>query len=110
MQFAGMFFVLSIIALSLCAWLGYNWILANRGDTLDDEGHGQLETTARRENSALREENRQLKDQLGVVNERIAVIERIVTDRGYGLADEIEALRDASDAGVPLDVKKGERA
>ena len=40
-----------------------------------------------------------------LLEDRIAVLERIVTDRGYGLASEIEALRDArTDTGVPLEI------
>jgi hypothetical protein len=32
----------------------------------------------------------------GTIEERVAVLERIATDRSIGLADEIEALRDAA--------------
>ena len=42
----------------------------------------------------------------------MVVLEKIVTDRGYTLADEIEALRDVpapqSDSGVPLNLGKKE--
>ena len=40
------------------------------------------------------------------------VLEKIVTDKGYGLADEIEALRDVpskSDAGIPLNLNTKEK-
>jgi hypothetical protein len=37
------------------------------------------------------------------------VLEKIVTDRGYSLSEEIEALRD-KDNGVPLNLDKKERA
>ena len=48
------------------------------------------------------------------LEERVRVLERIVTDGGYNVATQIEALRDTrrvedDDAGVPLDVRKGER-
>lgn len=33
-------------------------------------------------------------DQVQMLEDRVRVLERIVTDRGYGLANEIEALRD----------------
>ena len=33
-------------------------------------------------------------DQFQMLEDRMRVLEKIVTDRGYGLADEIEALRD----------------
>ena len=48
-----------------------------------------------------------------MLHNRMVVLERIVTDRGYSLHDEIEALRDKpakSDAGVPLDIRTGEKA
>jgi hypothetical protein len=44
----------------------------------------------------------------------VRVLERIVTDRGYDVATQIEALRDQrrvdeQDAGVPLGIEKKER-
>ena len=43
------------------------------------------------------------------------VLERIITDRGYDIATQIEALRDQrsveeTGSGVPLDMKQGEKA
>ena len=51
-------------------------------------------------------ETRQLAGRVQELEERIRVLERIVTDnnRGTDLAREIEALRD--DAGVPLAIEK----
>lgn len=48
------------------------------------------------------------------LEDRVQVLERIVTDRGYDIATQIEALRDTrkvdrgvdEDAGVPLDLNK----
>ncbi|WP_114521792.1 hypothetical protein [Altererythrobacter sp. ZODW24] len=40
------------------------------------------------------------------MEERIRVLERIVTDRGYDVATQIEALRDAPDAQRLLDQRK----
>ena len=37
------------------------------------------------------------------------VLEKIVTDRGYSLSEEIEALR-KTDNGIPLDMDSKERA
>jgi hypothetical protein len=49
------------------------------------------------------------------LEDRVRVLERIVTDRGYDVATQIEALRDQrrveeDGAGVPLDVTRKERA
>lgn len=48
------------------------------------------------------------------LEDRVQVLERIVTDRGYDIATQIEALRDQrrvdeQDAGVPLGLEKKER-
>jgi len=48
------------------------------------------------------------------LEDRVRVLERIVTDRGYDVATQIEALRDqrrveADDAGVPLAISRRER-
>ena len=53
------------------------------------------------------------------LEERVRVLERIVTDRGYDIATQIEALRDKrtvesrgqveSSSGVPLNIEKQER-
>ena len=61
---------------------------ARRGEIerLRDEGSGQVET--------LKSENKRLTDQVETMQDRLIVLEKIVTDRGYTLADEIEALRD----------------
>ncbi|WP_247711440.1 hypothetical protein [Qipengyuania gelatinilytica] len=49
------------------------------------------------------------------LEDRVRVLERIVTDKGYDVATQIEALRDErrveeQGAGVPLDIKNSERA
>ncbi|MEM9312691.1 MAG: hypothetical protein AAGA34_14715 [Pseudomonadota bacterium] len=49
------------------------------------------------------------------LEDRVAVLERIVTDRGYDVATQIEALRDtretdAANAGIPLNLPNEERA
>jgi hypothetical protein len=47
------------------------------------------------------------------LEDRVQVLERIVTDRGYDIATQIEALRDQrrvdEGAGVPLGLEKKER-
>jgi len=48
------------------------------------------------------------------LEDRVQVLERIVTDRGYDIATQIEALRDTrrvdeADAGVPLGLGNKER-
>lgn len=55
----------------------------------------------------------QYASQIQRLEDRVQVLERIVTDGGYDVATQIEALRDTrrvEDAGVPLNIKNEERA
>jgi len=45
----------------------------------------------------LSQENAQLRAELGSIKDRMANVERIVTDSGYGLTSQIEALRQLPD-------------
>ncbi len=88
-------FVLIIIALSTGGWLINTWIRARHGYALEDEWGGK---TARAENDqarSLREENAQFRAELGSVKDRLGNVERIVTDGGYRLTSQIEALRES---------------
>ena len=64
-----------------------------------------LETTA----TASAEKAAQYATQIQRLEDRVQVLERIVTDRGYSLSDEIEALRHDDSSGVPLNTGKKER-
>ena len=87
-------FVLAIIALSTVGWLISNWIRARHGYALEDEWGGKTVPVREAADKALREENRELREMLGSVTDRLRVLERIVTDKGYDVASQIEALRD----------------
>ena len=103
-------FVIAIIALSYGAWMLNNWIRAKHGYPLEDEWGGKTERSDSAETERLRAENGKLHDKLDKMQDRMIVLEKIVTDRGYSLSDEIEALRDRPDAGVPLNLDRKEKA
>ncbi|MBA4765817.1 hypothetical protein [Qipengyuania huizhouensis] len=70
-----------------------------------------VETTAK----ATAEKAAQYASHVQDLEDRVRVLERIVTDKGYDVATQIEALRDQrrvtdQGAGVPLELKKGEKA
>jgi len=70
----------------------------------------QVNTTAQH----TAEKAAQYASQVQVLEDRVQVLERIVTDRGYDVATQIEALRDTrtveqSDNGVPLNISKTEQ-
>ena len=75
-------------------WLVNNWIRARHGYALEDEWGGKTERADSQANAALRAENARLAERLEASEDRLAVLERIVTDRGYEVATQIEALRD----------------
>ena len=91
MNWGGPEFVLAIIAISTGGWVINNWIRARHGYALEDEWGGK---TQRGEADALKAENERLRGELGGMEERMRVLERIVTDKGYAVGAEIEALRE----------------
>ena len=106
-------FVIAIVAISTFGWVLNNWIRAKHGYELEDEWGGKTARSDTQETTRLKAENRELNEKLDSMQDRMIVLEKIVTDRGYSLSDEIDALRDkpsSSDAGVPLDLPKEERA
>jgi hypothetical protein len=65
----------------------------------------EMQTRATAENTA--EKAAQYASHVRDLEQRVRVLERIVTDKGYDIATQIEALRDTArvedqDAGVPL--------
>lgn len=64
---------------------------------------------------ATAEKAAQYASNVSKLEDRVRVLERIVTDKGYDVATQIEALRDErrveeQGAGIPLDIKNSERA
>ena len=115
MDWSGPVFVLSIIALSMSGWIVNNYIRAKHGYPLEDEWGGKTERNDSAETQRLQAENAELHSKLDAMQDRMIVLEKIVTDRGYSLSQEIEALRDAptpgsTDSGVPLNLNPKEKA
>ena len=94
MDFGGPFFVIAIITVCTAGWLINNWIRAKHGYALEDEWGGKTERADHTASARLLEDNRRLIDRLEATEDRLAVLERIVTDSGYRVANEIEKLRD----------------
>ena len=110
-------FIVAIVLICTIGWLINNWIRAKHGYALEDEWGGKTErkdnAESRAEAQRLVNENRELHGKIDAMQDRLVVLEKIVTDRGYTLAEQIEALRDARPAdqgtGVPLGLEKKER-
>lgn len=101
-------FVIFIVAISTGGWVINNWIRARHGYPLEDEWGGKsalgnMGMGEDKTSKALIEENRELRAQLGKVNERLQVLERIATDRSVNVAAQIEALRDEPQIAAKLE-------
>ena len=95
MSFGGPGFVITIIALCMGAWVITTFIRARHGYPIEDE-MGNLVHPLKagdEETKALAAENRQLKETVSRLEERLKVLERIATDPSRRLEDEIEKLR-----------------
>jgi hypothetical protein len=90
------FLVLAVVTIALAAWLLNNLIRARHGYPVSDDWGRNIakdDLDADRKIALLTSENGRLAEQVGRLEERISVLERIATDRGSRLSDEIEALR-----------------
>jgi hypothetical protein len=96
MNWGGPGFVIAIIAISTAGWLISTWIRAKHGYPIENEWTGTAEKSdpaAERKIELLSAENERLTGQISRLEERLAVLERIVTDPAERTAREIDALR-----------------
>lgn len=96
MSWSGPGFIIAIIAICTMGWILNNWIRARHGYALEDEWGGKTvknDAAAERKIELLANENDALNNKIGHLEERIAVLERIVTDKSGRLSQEIENLR-----------------
>ena len=108
MNWGGPAFVLAIIAISTGGWLINNWIRARHGYSLEDEWGGKTNRADDDRARRLADENGELREKLAAVGERVKVLERIVTDRGYEVSTQIEALRGPRTTDAAHDQRKQE--
>lgn len=107
MNWGGPEFIIAIIAIGTLGGVIKTAIRARHGFD-DPRPHGSKRRARQGEVSgqdaealaALKLENRQLREKLELHENRLISLERIVTDPGYDVARQIEALR--HDPGTPL--------
>lgn len=96
MDWGGPEFVVAIVAISTIGWLVSSWIRAKHGYPLENEWSGMVargDPDAQARIGELTAENHELKSQVGRMEQRLAVLERIATDPAERTAREIENLR-----------------
>ncbi len=81
----------------VAGWVFTTWLRVKNGYPLEGSWGQQIKPTtdneAKQRVALLTQENAELRAELGSVKDRLANVERIVTDSGYGLGHEIENLR-----------------
>ena len=84
-------------ALGVVGWVLTTWLRIKHGYPLENSWgkavYPRTSDEAMERVKLISQENAQLRAELGSVKDRLAVIERIVTDEGHRLSHEIEALR-----------------
>ena len=83
--------------IAIMAWVFLTWLRIKHGYPLETSWGKAVEpritTEAAERMKLLSSENAQLRAELGAVKDRLATVERIVTDDGHRLTHEIESLR-----------------
>ena len=92
MGFGGPVFILAIIAISTIGWIVTTAIRARHGYPLEGEWGGVVRRPEDDATRALTAQNEQLKANVGKLEERLKVLERIVTDQPSMLAQDIDRL------------------
>ena len=91
----------TIVIAGVGGWVITTWMRIKNGYPLDGAwGQAVYPKTSSQEIERIKllsQENAQLRAELGSVKDRLGKVERIVTDSGYGLTNQIEALRQLPD-------------
>lgn len=89
---------LALGAAGIFGWVHTTRLRIQHGYPLDGAWGQALKPSsdneAKQRVALLTQENAELRAELGSVKDRLINVERIVTDSGYGLGSEIEALRE----------------
>ena len=90
-------FIAVVAAIGVGGWVITTWLRIKHGYPLDGAWGQQVYPKKNEEViervKLLSQENAQLRAELGAVKDRLANVERIVTDDSHRLTQEIEALR-----------------
>jgi len=87
-------------AMGVGGWVITTWMRVKHGYPLENSwGKAVYPRTSSEEQERIKllsQENAQLRAELGAIKDRLGNVERIVTDSGYHLTHQIDALRDTA--------------
>ncbi len=88
----------AVVSVSILGWVYNTRLKIKNGYPLESMWgkpmHPQVTSEAQERITLLTQENAGLRAELGSLKDRMATVERIVTDSGYQIGHEIERLRD----------------
>ena len=95
MNFGSPIFVVAFVAMAMAAWVITTAIRAKHGYPLTDDWGNAVHPVKKGddETKALAAENKELKQTVSRLEDRLKVLERIATDPSKHLSDEIDRLR-----------------
>ncbi len=86
---------------AMLGWVATTWLRIRHGYPLDGAWgqavYPKTDGEAKERLKLLTQENAQLRAEMGSMKDRLANVERIVTDSGYHLTQDIERLRSRSE-------------
>ncbi len=97
-------FVAVIAIVGVVGWVVTTWMRVKHGYPLENSWGQSVQPQIDRESKdqikLLNQENTQLRDELAGLKDRLNVMERIVTDSGYGLDQEIAKMGEGHGGGA----------
>ena len=95
----GVLATVAVVTVSVLGWVYNTRMKIKNGYPLESMWgkplHPQITSEAQERVKLLTQDNAGLRAELSSMKDRLAVVERIVTDRGFDVARQIDALRDA---------------
>ncbi|WP_420139952.1 hypothetical protein [Sphingomonas sp.] len=92
--------LVAVVMIATAGWVFTTWLRVKNGYPLESSWgqaiYPKSDAEATERMKLLTSENAQLRAEIGSVKDRLATVERIVTDRSYSLNHEIEQLRGPS--------------
>ena len=94
----GIFGTVAVVTVSVLGWVYNTRMKIKNGYPLESMWgkpmHPQITSEAQERVKLLTQENAGLRAEMSAMKDRLATVERIVTDSGYQIGHEIERLRD----------------